>query len=59
MDSNSYNYGAFYLTPLVVKLDNGSFRVFFKINQAYVSPAAVHNPNGGYTKIYLTIKIYE
>ena len=59
LDVSNFQYSHFYLTPLVVQLNNGSFRLFFKRDQTYISPSDLYGANGGYTKIYLTIKIYE
>jgi len=59
LDVSSFQYSHFYLTPLVVQLNNVSFRLFFKRDQTYISPSDLYGANGGYTKIYLTIKIYE
>tara|TARA_R100001463_G_scaffold135376_1_gene198621 strand:- start:7566 stop:9407 length:1842 start_codon:yes stop_codon:yes gene_type:complete len=59
IDIEGFNYAPHFLKPMVVKIDNGSFRLYFKSPSKYFKPGEIFNSNGGYKKIYLTIKIYE
>ena len=61
IDSDDENFGYKSLSPKVVKTDNGFFNFVFTRpgSSTYVKFGTISNPTYVYSKIYLTIKIYE
>lgn len=63
IDSDDDNFGHKFITPKVVKTDNGFFNFAFKGSISsyggYVAKGTAFNAVYVYSKIYLTIKIYE